>query len=106
MPKFSAGKIINALNNMSDGDKSKKAQSNAVIKEEIDNVMEDTKISLYNQNRERAVKYALWQGLLNQYGLFGTRRSTKRLFGNADGFSKNVHGFFFPHGNCRTNHFL
>lgn len=81
MPKFSAGRIINALNSMSDTDKSKKAQSNTIIKEEIDNVMEDTKISLYNQDREHAVKYALWQGLLNQYGLFGTRRSTKRLFG-------------------------
>lgn len=81
MPKFSAGRIISALNSMSDTDKSKKAQSNTVIKEEIDNVMEDTKISLYNQDREYAVKYALWQGLLNQYGLFGTRRSTKRLFG-------------------------
>lgn len=81
MPKFSAGRIINTLNSMSDIDKSKKAQSNTVIKEEIDNVMEDTKISLYNQDREHAVKYALWQGLLNQYGLFGTRRSTKRLFG-------------------------
>lgn len=81
MPKFSAGRIINALNSMSDTDKSKKAQSNTIIKEEIDNVMEDTKISLYNQDREHAVKYALWQGLLNQYGLFGTRRNTKRLFG-------------------------
>lgn len=81
MPKFSAGRIISALNSMSDTDKSKKAQSHTVIKEEIDNVMEDTKISLYNQDREHAVKYALWQGLLNQYGLFGTRRSTKRLFG-------------------------
>jgi len=81
MPKFSAVRIINALNSMSKEDKSKKAQSNTIIKEEINNVMEDTKISLYNQDREYAVKYALWQGLLNQYGLFGTRRSTKRLFG-------------------------
>ena len=81
MPKFSASRIISALNSMGDTAKSKKAQSNTVIKEEIDNVMEDTKISLYNQDREHAVKYALWQGLLNQYGLFGTRRSTKRLFG-------------------------
>lgn len=81
MPKFSASRIINAFNSMSDIDKTKKAQSNVIIKEEIDNVMEDTKISLYNQNRERAVKYALWQGLLNQFGLFGTHRNEKRLFG-------------------------
>lgn len=86
MPKFSAVRIINALNSMSKEDKSKKAQSNTIIKEEINNVMEDTKISLYNQDREYAVKYALWQGLLNQYGLFGTRRSTKRLFGK----NKNI----------------
>ena len=96
MPKFSAGRIISALNSMSDTDKSKKAQSNTVIKEEIDNVMEDTKISLYNQDREHAVKYALWQGLLNQYGLFGTRRSTKRLFGKNKDI--NYYDDYYEHG--------
>lgn len=43
--------------------------------------MEDTKIALYNQNREYAVKYVLWQGLLNQYGIFGRKRNSKRAFG-------------------------
>lgn len=81
MPKFNAINILNTLNSMSDEDRNKKARSNHIIKQEIDNVMEDTKISLYNQDREHAIKYVLWQGLLNQYGLFGTRRDTKRLFG-------------------------
>ena len=83
MPKFNAQNIINRLKGMSDIDKSKKANSDTIIKDEIDNVMEDTKISLYRQSREKAVKYALWQGLLNQYGLFGTQRSNKRLFGRS-----------------------
>lgn len=81
MPRFNAQNIINRLKGMSDIDKSKKANSDTIIKDEIDNVMEDTKISLYRQSREKAAKYALWQGLLNQYGLFGTQRSNKRIFG-------------------------
>lgn len=81
MSKFSAHKIIERLNVMSEEDKNKKAQSDQVIKSEIKNLMEDTKISLYNQSREDAVKYALWQGILNQYGIFGTRRNTKREIG-------------------------
>lgn len=81
MPKFNAQNIIARLKNMSDVDKNKKANSDTIIKEEINNVMDDVKISLYRQSREKAAKYVLWQGLLNQYGLFGTQRNNKRLFG-------------------------
>lgn len=62
-------------------DKNKKAQSDSVIKEEIEHVMNDTKFLLKRQPRESAIKYILWQGLLNQYGLFGTKRQDKRTFG-------------------------
>lgn len=81
MAKFNVSRLLAEFNKMSKEDKKKKAHSNVVIHDEIENVMEDTKISLYNQPREYAVKYALWQGLLNQYGIFGTHRSSKRLFG-------------------------
>jgi len=81
MPKFNVQNIIARLKNMSDVDKNKKANSDTIIKEEINNVMDDVKISLYRQSREKAAKYVLWQGLLNQYGLFGTQRNNKRLFG-------------------------
>ena len=81
MSKFNAQNIINRLNQMNSDDKNKKANTDNIIKTEIDNVMEDTKIALYRQGRENAIKYALWQGLLNQYGLFGSKRNEKRLFG-------------------------
>lgn len=81
MALFNARNIINRLNSMTDTDKKKRADTDPVIKSEIKNVLDDTKISLYRQSREKATKYALWQGLLNQYGLFGKHRDEKRLFG-------------------------
>ncbi|WMC93204.1 type II toxin-antitoxin system PemK/MazF family toxin [Kineothrix sp. MB12-C1] len=81
MENFNAKKIINSLKNMNSEDKDKKAYTSPIIKEEIKNVLEDTKIVLYSQNRERAAKYILWQGLLNQYGIFGKNRKKTRLFG-------------------------
>lgn len=81
MPKFRALELINLLNSMSEEDKKKKAQSDSVIKDEIKNVLDDTKVILYRQNREDAIKYALWQGLLNQYGIFGSKRTQHRILG-------------------------
>ena len=95
MSKFSARRIIQRLNAMSEEDKNKKAHSDQVIKSEIKNLMEDIKISLYNQNREDAVKYVLWQGILNQYGIFGTRRNTKRKVGKNQ---TNYYDLQYEHG--------
>lgn len=81
MANFKALEMIQYLKELSDIDKTKKAQSSNEIKEEIKNVLEDTKVLLYRQTREDAIKYVLWQGLLNQYGIFGTKRSYKREFG-------------------------
>ena len=81
MQKFNAKALLSEFSKLSSSDKNKKAHSNKVIKQEIKNVLEDTKIALYNQNREYAVKYVLWQGLLNQYGIFGRKRNSKRAFG-------------------------
>ena len=87
MPLFNAGRVVKHLLSMSPEDKTKKAQSDAVIKEEIENVMNDTRFLLNRQPRESAIKYILWQGLLNQFGLFGTKRQTKRTFGK----EKNIY---------------
>lgn len=81
MQKFNAKALLSEFSKLSSSDKNKKAHSNKVIKQEIQNVLEDTKIALYNQNREYAVKYVLWQGLLNQYGIFGHKKNSKRTFG-------------------------
>ena len=81
MPSFNANRIVNHLRSMKPEDKNKKAQSDNIIKEEIANVMDDTKFLLKRQPRESAIKYILWQGLLNQYGLFGTKRQDKRVIG-------------------------
>lgn len=75
--------------------KKKKAQSSTELKNEIKNVLYDTKIILYNQTREDAIKYILWQGLLNRYGIFGTNRNQHRLFngGKIDYYSQEYkHG--------------
>lgn len=79
MAFFNVHKLIQELKSFSIEDKGKRAETNAVIKQEIKNVLEDTKESLYNQSREYAAKYILWQGLLNQYGIFGTKRNEKRV---------------------------
>lgn len=81
MPSFNAKNIISEIQKFNEENKRKRAESNLVIKQEIKNVLEDTKEGLYNQPRESVAKYVLWQGLLNQYGIFGTKREEKRLFG-------------------------
>lgn len=75
MEHFNARKLIKILIESSPEDKKKKAYTSLEIKEEIKKICNDTKISLYHQTREDAIKYALWQGLLNQYGIFGTKRN-------------------------------
>lgn len=54
MQKFNAKALLSEFSKLSSSDKNKKAHSNKVIKQEIKNVLEDTKIALYNQNREYA----------------------------------------------------
>lgn len=75
---FNADNAIKILNGLSEEDKEKKAVSNKEIKEEIKKLCNDIKVMLYHQNREDALKYSLWQGLLNQYGIFGTKRNQHR----------------------------
>lgn len=72
---FNANNVIKILNDLSEEDKVKKVFSSKEIKEEIKKLCNDIKLILYHQNREDALKYALWQGLLNQYGIFGTKRN-------------------------------
>lgn len=78
MEHFNASNLISILNRLSEEDKKKKVYSSKDIKEEIKKLCNDIKLSLYHQSREDAVKYALWQGLLNQYGIFGTKRNSHR----------------------------
>lgn len=75
---FSANHAIKILDSLSDEDKAKKVSSSKEIKDEIKKLCNDIKLMLYHQNREDALKYALWQGLLNQYGIFGTKRNLHR----------------------------
>jgi len=72
--RFNAKKLINLLSSMTEEDKNKKAQTNNIIKEELEKVLDETRFTVQRQNREEAIKYALWQGLLNQYGIFGSKR--------------------------------
>lgn len=81
MPKFKASSVISMLKRFTDEEKNKKTQSCPELKNEIKNVLDDTKIILYKQSREDAIKYILWQGLLNRYGILGSNRRQHRLFG-------------------------
>lgn len=73
--KFNASKLIRLLNSMSDEDKNKTAKTNTTIQEELRKLFNETKALVLKQKREDAIKYALWQGLLNQYGIFGKKRN-------------------------------
>lgn len=72
--RFNANRLIQLLSSMSEEDKSKKAQTNNIIKEELEKVFGETRFAVQRRNREEAIKFALWQGLLNQYGIFGSKR--------------------------------
>lgn len=72
--KFNAKKLIRQLNSMSEGEKNKKAYTDSFIKNEVKKVCKETHIQICRQNREEAIKSALWQGLLNQYGIFGSKK--------------------------------
>lgn len=61
--RFNAKKLINLLSSMTEEDKNKKAQTNNIIKEELEKVLDETRFTVQRQNREEAIKYALWQGL-------------------------------------------
>lgn len=76
--KFDALKLINMLNSMSDEDKNKTAKTSNIIQDELRKLFRETKILVTKQKREDAIKYALWQGLLNQYGIFGNKRNTHK----------------------------
>lgn len=76
--KFDAIKLIKLLNSMSDEDKNKTAKTNTIIQGELKKLYNETKALVVKQSREDAIKYALWQGLLNQYGIFGKKRNTHK----------------------------
>jgi mRNA-degrading endonuclease toxin of MazEF toxin-antitoxin module len=61
--------------------KKQKASTSPVIRSELENLFQDMETMLLNQNIEESVKYILWQGLLNRYGIFGYDRNTVRMFG-------------------------
>lgn len=95
MANFKAIEMIKLLDSLSDVDKGKKARNFNSIKAQIDNVMLDTKIMLNNQSAEDVIKYILWQGILNQYGIFGQKRNDERTFkgGKENYYSKSyIHG--------------
>jgi mRNA-degrading endonuclease toxin of MazEF toxin-antitoxin module len=62
-------------------DKKQKASTSLIVCSELNNLFNDMKIMLLNQNIEDSIKYILWQGLLNRYGIFGYQRNNIRKFG-------------------------
>lgn len=52
MPKFKASSVISMLKRFTDEEKNKKTQSCPELKNEIKNVLDDTKIILYTINEQ------------------------------------------------------
>lgn len=71
--------LINILTNQSIN-KEEKAYKNVALIRELDNCFLDTKGVVKNLNIEQAIKFTLWNGLLNQYGVFGGKREQNREF--------------------------
>lgn len=74
---FSANRIIGILKNPKL--KSLKANTIPAIKQELSNVFEDSKNIILNRTVEESCKYVLWQGILNDYGIFGCNRDDGRI---------------------------
>ena len=80
MAKFNANNLISILNDNAIS-KSQKAKNINTINAEMSNLFDDIKAIIDNQSVEDTIKYLLWQGLLNNYGIFGYKRNEIRTFG-------------------------
>jgi len=76
---FNPFNLINILKNKSIN-KSDVAKTNSVLVSEMDNCFEDTKSIINELTVEKAIKYVLWNGLCNNYGLHGINRNKSREF--------------------------
>ncbi|WP_252251332.1 type II toxin-antitoxin system PemK/MazF family toxin [Clostridium sp. VAP52] len=77
---FDAKKLINILND-NNVNKSNIAKSNKIILQELNNNLNDTYNLVEGLSIEKSIKYILWNGLLNQYGIYGRKRELPREFG-------------------------
>lgn len=77
---FNAGNLIKIINDKNIN-KFDLAKSNKVVTNELKNNLTDTYNLVENLTIEQSIKYILWNGLLNQYGIHGIYKNQSRGFG-------------------------
>ncbi|ALS23172.1 type II toxin-antitoxin system PemK/MazF family toxin [Paenibacillus naphthalenovorans] len=60
------------------------AHTEPKVLSELPKNLKDTEEIIKNVTIEEAIKYILWNGLWNQYGLFGAKKETPRIFKEKD----------------------
>lgn len=89
MTKFiDSGKLFGFLNDERIYDK--KAKEVNEIVEEINKVSSNLNQQLKNLNADQAIKKILWEGILNQYGTYGTKSGKVKEFSKKDKNGKDI----------------
>ncbi len=78
--KLNPRSVINVLKNLDETDKENIASTNEIIVSELQNCLEDTNDLINNVGMEKAAKFILWNGILNEYGILGNKRELPRQF--------------------------
>lgn len=84
---FNAANLLKILNDEKIN-KYNVAKSNKIILQELNNNLSDTYDLVEELTIEQSIKYMLWNGLLNQYGMYGQKRESPREFGK---FPKKIY---------------
>lgn len=75
-------KLFNLLNISSTSNQ--KAKDIKFVSDEIDKVLFNLESHLKNMNADKAIKKILWQGILNQFGTYGSRSGQLRKYKKND----------------------
>lgn len=89
-------KTLFALLKEADSDK-KAAGSNKLVIDELKNILNDTINIVKNITIEQAIKTILWQGILNEYGIYGRKTNEPRKFFKFNARIKKKEEYIFYH---------
>lgn len=79
MTKINTKALLKILEGI-DKNNPKPAYSNLEILNELQNILADTGQAIQRLTEEQAIKMILWQGILNQYGIYGNKKGSDRKF--------------------------
>ncbi|RFU70620.1 type II toxin-antitoxin system PemK/MazF family toxin [Peribacillus saganii] len=79
MAKIDTKSLFSILNAV-DENNPKLAHTNLTILNELQNILADTGQAIQRLTEEEAIKTILWQGVLNEFGIYGDKKGTNRVF--------------------------